>query len=97
MGEDNQGELPCCGLCCGLAFYRFCVNLCEIVKRFRRAYFTWTLTGLLVSLRQLYYIILSHNSPDEKFCSMAHYMQNHLSFEKIKGLAREYFLYLIQT
>jgi hypothetical protein len=28
---------------------------------------------------------------------MAHYMQNHLSFEKITDLAREYFLYLIQT
>jgi hypothetical protein len=43
------------------------------------------------------YNIASHNSLDEIFCSMAHYMQNHLFFEKIKDLAREYFLYLIQT
>jgi hypothetical protein len=27
---------------------------------------------------------------------MAHYMQNHLSFEKIKDLAREYFFYTFQ-
>jgi hypothetical protein len=43
------------------------------------------------------YNIASHNSPEEIFCSMAHYMQNHLSLKKIKDLARGYFLYLIQT
>ena len=43
------------------------------------------------------YVAHFHNSPNEIFCSMAHYMQNHLSFEKIKDLARGYFLYLIQT
>jgi hypothetical protein len=44
------------------------------------------------------YNIASHNSPDEIVCFMAHYMQkNHISFEKIKDLARGYFLYLIQT
>jgi hypothetical protein len=43
------------------------------------------------------YNIASHNSTDEIFCSMAYYMQNHLSFEKIKDLAREYILYKIQT
>jgi hypothetical protein len=38
------------------------------------------------------YNIAADNSPDGIFCFMAHYMQNHLSFEKIKDLVREYFL-----
>jgi hypothetical protein len=38
----------------------------------------------------------AHNSPDEIFCFMAHYMHNHLTFEKIKDLVREYFFYPFQ-
>jgi hypothetical protein len=37
------------------------------------------------------YVAHFHNSPNEIFCSMAHYIQNHLLFDKIKDLAREYF------
>jgi hypothetical protein len=51
--------------------------------------------GPLVDFK--YYNIASHNSLYEMFCSMSHYMLIRLSFEKIKDLAKEYSLYLIQT
>jgi dipeptidase len=49
--------------------------------------------GVTVSLCSVItsYNIVSHNSPDEIFCSMAPYMQNHFSLKKIKDLARGYF------